>query len=349
MTLSIVRAVALALAWGWACALLYVSLALSDGWASRAALGKGAVLALFGIALSSPFALGFGVFAQTMRSPLASAAANAFFSAGLPEEGGRLVALILLMRMMTTRDPREYFAGVVAAGLAFGVVENLLYLESSKTPIVLGGLRGILSAPAHLAFALFTGFGVWRFARDRGSAAFAGLMLTIAIVAHSLFDFSIMAWPRPDRWAASDLTALDLTGLGALTLAAVVGQSLGAIVTIDAFLTRIEAAKPHDPALAARPPLSAGWTILGLAMLALGAIALIGAAVAMAMDRADVAPILPTALSASASLAIWGVGIWHLTRRQREMSIEQRQQFASRASDQTELRHARPSILPAPS
>jgi RsiW-degrading membrane proteinase PrsW (M82 family) len=139
MTLSIVRAVALALAWGWACALLYVSLALSDGWASRAALGKGAVLALFGIALSSPFALGFGVFAQTMRSPLASAAANAFFSAGLPEEGGRLVALILLMRMMTTRDPREYFAGVVAAGLAFGVVENLLYLESSKTPIVLGG------------------------------------------------------------------------------------------------------------------------------------------------------------------------------------------------------------------
>jgi hypothetical protein len=333
MMLSIVHAVALALAWGWACGLLYVSLAMSDGWASRAALGKGAVLALLGMALALPFGVGADVLTRTATSPLAAAACKAFLAAGLPEEGGRAVALILLVRSMSTRDPREYFAGVVAAALSFGVVENLLYLQMSKSPIILGGVRGILSAPAHLSFALFTGLGVWRYARERGTASFAAVMLAVAIVAHGAFDFSIMAWPRPDRWATSELTAPVLIGLGALNVIAVVGQSLGAIAVSDAFLWRIEAAKPHDPALAARAPLSRGWTWLGFVMLVLGPICMLGALVAAAIDRTDTVPLLPLALSASASLGIWGLGIVHLAKRQREISQEQWRLLAERSRE----------------
>src|ERR1700677_3514485 len=142
ITPTLIRLASLVLACGLGAILLHLSLALADGWASRAAAGKGAVMALLGMAVSLPSALVFNALALGVASTLLAAATKAFLGAAMSEEAGRLLALFLLARMMITRDPREYFIGVVAAGLSFGVVENLLYLGATDSPLVLAAVRG---------------------------------------------------------------------------------------------------------------------------------------------------------------------------------------------------------------
>lgn len=317
----LVKAVSLALAWGFSAAIVYLLLALADGWASRAALGKGAALALLSIALALPFSLVVAGAAHSIEAPLAAAAARAFLAAALCEESGRLIALLLLMRMTITRDPREYFIGVVAIGLGFGVVENLLYLKASNTPLLIGALRGVLTAPAHLSFALLSGLGVWRVCRERAPLAVMAAMFALALLAHGAYDFAAMAWPTPAQWPASPLSPVALAGLGALLVAAVAAQGLAALATIDAFLWRIDEAAPHDPAKARRAPLSRLWVALGRGMVVASGLLGAGALGAVFLVKATALPLLPVALAAAVATGLWGVGVTYLTNRQREAAL----------------------------
>jgi RsiW-degrading membrane proteinase PrsW (M82 family) len=329
MNEALIRAAALILAWGFSGAVVYLLLALADGWASRAALSKGAVLALLSIVLALPCAILLEIAAHRFEGPLAGAAARAFLSAALCEESGRLIALLILLRMTITRDPREFLMGVVAVGLGFGTVENLLYLQKSNAPLMLGALRGILTAPAHLSFALLSGLGVWRYRREGASFAFFALMFALAILSHGVYDFAAMAWPDPEKWSASALPSLVLLGLGVLTVAAVAAQALGSLIVVDAFLWRIEEAPPHDPGAAARQPLSRGWDAFGWALALAGVLLGVGALSATLFARSAVLPYLPIALAAAVSAGVWGFGVAQLANRQREVR-RGRQAFAWR-------------------
>jgi RsiW-degrading membrane proteinase PrsW (M82 family) len=318
MNESVIRAVALVLAWGFSGTLAYLLLTLADGWASRAALGKGAVLALLSIVLALPCAILLDVIAHKFEGPLAGAAARAFLSAAVCEESGRLIALFVLMRMTITRDPREFLMGVVAIGLGFGTVENLLYLQKSETPLMIGALRGVLTAPAHLSFALLSGLGVWRYCREEASIAFLALMFALAILSHGAYDFAVMAWPNPDKWSTSGLSPFILVDLGVLTVVAVAAQALGSLFIIDVFLWRIEETAPHDPTTATRQPLSRGWDGFGWALGLAGVLLGVGALSATLFARSIALPYLPIALAAAMSTGVWGFGVAQLTNRQRD-------------------------------
>ena len=326
---TLTRFAALALASGLAASLIYVCLALADGWASRAAIGRGAVMALVGIGLALPVAVAFEALAPGLSASCPPAAIRAFLSAALPEEGGRLIVLFLLVRAMTTRDPREFFLGVVAAGLAFGLVENLLYLQASKSSaLMLGAVRGSLSAPSHLAYALFSGFGVWRFARERAGLGFVAGMTGLAFLLHGCFDFVLMSWPSVKDWNAGAVSGVTLFGLGAALLAVVLAQGLGALAAIDAFVGRIEAAEPHDVALALRPPLSNLWRGLGAGLIALAGLGVAATCAAVVLFPAEMTVKAPVALALAASLAVWGLGVRHMATRQRDNAAEARRSFA---------------------
>lgn len=325
MSNSLIKAVSLALAWGFSAATAYLLLALADGWASRAALGKGAALALLSIALAVPFSLVLAAAAHSIEGPLAATAWRAFLSAALCEESGRLIALLVLLRMMVADDPREYFIGVVAIGLGFGVVENLLYLKATNTPLLVGALRGVLTAPAHLSFALLSGLGVWRCGREHAPLAVLAAMFALAIVAHGAYDFAAMAWPTRAQWPTTPLSPVTLAGLGALLVAAVAAQGLAALATIDAFLWRIDEAAPHDRAGAARAPLSRLWIAFGRGLVAAGALLGVAALAATVVLKATALPLLPLALAASVAMSLWGVGFVYLANRQREAALGGRQ------------------------
>ena len=317
MSESFIKAASLALAWGFSAAAAWLLLALADGWASRAALGKGAVLSLLSIVLAVPFSLVLAGAAHPIDGPLATAAMRAFVAAALCEESGRLIALLVLMRMMITGDPREFFIGVVAIGLGFGVVENLLYLRASNTPLLVGALRGMMTAPAHLSFALLSGLGVWRWRREGAPLSVMTGMFLLAILAHGAYDFAAMAWPNPGQWATSALSPVTLAGLGALLVLAVAAQGLATFTTIDAFLWRIDETPPHDRA-AARAPFSPLWTAFGRTLIFAGGLLGLGAIAGVVMVKAIMLPILPLALAAAVSTGFWGVGWTYLTNRQRE-------------------------------
>lgn len=338
MSDSLIKAASLALAWGFSAATAWLLLALADGWASRAALGKGAVLALLSIALALPFSLILAAAAHSIEPPLAAAAWRAFLSAALCEESGRLVALLVLLRMTITDDPREYFVGVVAIGLGFGIIENLLYLKTSNMPLPLGALRGVLTAPAHLSFALLSGIGVWRWGRERAPLSVLAGMFILAILAHGAYDFAAMAWPTPAQWPVSPLSPATLAGLGALLVAATAAQGVAALATIDAFLCRIDEAPPHDRAVA-QAPLSRLWIAFGRALVVAGATLGIAGTAAAIVVKAKALPVLPMALAASVAMSLWGVGFVYLTNRQRENARGERS-FAAPPVRRARLRTA---------
>jgi hypothetical protein len=325
---SFIKAASLALAWGFSGATAWLLLALADGWASRAALGKGAVLSLLSIVLAVPFSIALAGAAHSIDGPLAAAAMRAFLAAALCEESGRLIALLVLMRMMITSDPREFFIGVVAIGLGFGIIENLLYLRTSNTPLLVGALRGVMTAPAHLSFALLSGLGVWRWRRERAPMSVLAGMFLLAIMAHGAYDFAAMAWPNPREWPTSALSPITLVGLGALLVLATAAQGLAAFTTIDSFLWRIDETPSHDRT-AARAPLSPVWTVFGRTLTFAGAVLGLGAIAGAILFKAIVPPILPLALAAAVSTGFWGVGWTYLASRQRESARARRMAAAT--------------------
>jgi RsiW-degrading membrane proteinase PrsW (M82 family) len=321
---ALIKAASLVLAWGFSGVVAYLLLALADGWASRTAFGKGAVLALLSIVLALPISLVLNAELHRFEEPLAAAALHAFFSAALCEEGGRLIALLILMRMTITRDPREFFIGTVAIGLGFGIVENLFYLKASQTPLLVGALRGIMTAPAHLSFALVLGFGVWRYLRERAPVLVLVTMFLIAVMMHGTYDFAAMAWPNTEKWQTSPLSTPTLIGLAILMIVTVAMLGLAALMMVDEFLWRIEGAPPHDPALSLRAPLSPRWNLLGWALALIGLLLGVGAVAAIAFAKPIALPVLPIAIAAAVSTSFWGFSVIQLANRQRMTAHEAR-------------------------
>ncbi|MEO0019168.1 MAG: PrsW family glutamic-type intramembrane protease [candidate division WOR-3 bacterium] len=129
---------------------------------------------------------------------------GSFFIAGLIEEGWKFFVVRLYCYNRPEFD--EPYDGIMystAVALGFATIENILYVFS---PSLLGGLRtGILRAflavPSHAFYGVLMGYflGEAKFAKTTAEEnLFALIGLGLAIVAHGIYDFLVIALPyRP--------------------------------------------------------------------------------------------------------------------------------------------------------
>jgi hypothetical protein len=287
------------------------------GWASDSALGRGAGLSLLSIGLALVIS-GMAMAACTAAlGPGRHVIADAYVVAAFGEETARYIALLLLLRGMISDDAREFVVGAAAVGLGFGVMENLLYLSGNNRATMghleLGVVRGIVSAPTHLACALLSAYGIWAVASRRQSLGLAVLTYLLAILLHGSFDAGVMAWPSPLKPDFEGQGVLALVGLGALIMASIVASAVVSLYVIGEFLGWAQADATHDPASAA--PLESHWQVAGRA-LAAAAIALLVAPLAIAglgtvQMGVFYAPVLA---GAAGSMALWSLAISQLAQ-----------------------------------
>ena len=124
----------------------------------------------------------------------AGTTAEAFFTAALPEESFKLLALWLVLRKNPYFD--EHFDGIVYAvcvGLGFATIENIGYVFSEGDWVLVAISRALLTVPGHYAFAILMGYyySVYRFVDH--SPRIAVFTLLIPILAHGIYDALAMS------------------------------------------------------------------------------------------------------------------------------------------------------------
>ncbi|MGQ9708614.1 MAG: PrsW family intramembrane metalloprotease [bacterium] len=127
---------------------------------------------------------------------------GSFFIAGLVEEGWKF----FVVRFYCYHRPEfdEPYDGIMystAVALGFATVENILYVFS---PSVLGALRtgllrALMAVPSHAFYGVLMGYflGEAKFARTTTEANILALIgLALAITAHGIYDFLVIALPH---------------------------------------------------------------------------------------------------------------------------------------------------------
>ncbi len=131
------------------------------------------------------------------------AAADAFFTAAIPEEMAKFLMLWLLLRRNPFFD--EHFDGIVYAvciGLGFAAVENVLYLVGGIEDwswVSIGIVRALFSVPGHYFFAVLMGYyySIYHFGIDRSAKARI-MILAAPILAHGLYDTILFCMQMDD-------------------------------------------------------------------------------------------------------------------------------------------------------
>ena len=137
---------------------------------------------------------------------------NAFLGAGIPEELSKFI--IFMIFIWRDKNFDEYFDGIIYAsfiGLGFACVENILYVFQFGfgTSIV----RALFSVPAHFLFGIIMGYFLSMAKFDpekRAKNLMSGLLL--AMLAHGLFDFLLMASETVSTFASSIIYIVFLVG-----------------------------------------------------------------------------------------------------------------------------------------
>ncbi len=117
--------------------------------------------------------------------------AQAFLGIAAVEEGVKMAALVIIVRNRSEFD--EILDGAVYAvtvAMGFALVENIMYVFGSGTPISAAMVRGFTAVPLHALAAGFMGLAL---ARDKieskGSLSAAFL---IAVIIHGAYDWFLM-------------------------------------------------------------------------------------------------------------------------------------------------------------
>ena len=133
---------------------------------------------------------------RMIPNPL-SIPAEAFLGIALPEEGVKLMALFLIIRRRREFD--EVLDGAVygiTVAMGFALLENIIYVMGSGTPMAAALLRGITAVPLHAAAGGFMGLAL---ARDRiESKGSISLALLTAVIIHGIYDLILLHPVLPD-------------------------------------------------------------------------------------------------------------------------------------------------------
>ena len=325
---SALKLLTVALALAFSAAILLLVRHCFDGWASRRQIGRSLGLSLLSILLTFPIAIAMTGLAVTKGFDVKSPLYAAFGLAAFPEETARLIALLVLIRGTMTKDPREFAVGVAAIGLGFGMIENLMYISGAKQYFVTGAVRGILSAPAHLAFAFVTGTGLWAWRRGGAPIYVALGGYVLAMLLHGSFNFTLMSYPDAEKWAAGSTFDLRIFGVAAFMVMVMCANTVLTVLALSQFIAWCEDFPPHDPSM--RTLHSDVWEHAGTALLAVIGVIGMGLVFLFVRDPSKAWGMLPVLVGAAVSLGIWSVGIPQVARLAVDLSM--RSGYVSRTS-----------------
>ena len=308
------KAIAVLLAGGFIGMVLMLVRQCFPGWASDAAIARGAGLALLSICIALPLSLLVTVLAYHGDKP--GVVFAAYVTAGLAEESARYVALLLLLRGMVTKDPREFIAGVAAIGIGFGLIENLGYLSSNNGVkfghVQLGAIRGVVSAPGHLGFAFISAYGLWSVAR-RGAPFYVAISTYLAaVLLHGTFEVTAMSSPDPSQPNLGGMNPFVFGGLGLAFTLTTVTITIATLHVLGKFLEWASETEGHDQRATAGlvPVWSTLSALLAAAAIGFAAMPLLVAAVASTNTALIYTPVL---IGAAGSTALWSMAIGQLS------------------------------------
>lgn len=120
---------------------------------------------------------------------------RAFFTAAIPEESFKLLALWIVLRNNPYFD--EHFDGIVYAvciGLGFAGLENIAYVFSSgEFWLQTAVSRALLAVPGHYAFAVLMGYYYSKFHFVERSFTNGICIILVPVLAHGIYDSLAMA------------------------------------------------------------------------------------------------------------------------------------------------------------
>ena len=192
-------------------------------WARDVQREPGRVLwACFGLGVLSIIpvllvAVPLGRLIEQVNEPFTRGALEAFFTAAVPEEAGKLAVLLLYAdRHKEFDEPMDGIVYGAAASIGFATFENVLYVSSGGLGVAI--LRALTAVPGHAFLGAILGYYVGQakfFPARRGRMILTGY--AAAVVLHGLYDFPLLAQSHLTA-AKSDLSAgpLLLVTLGAL-------------------------------------------------------------------------------------------------------------------------------------
>lgn len=306
-----IKSASVLLAVGFCTTILLLVRQSFPGWASDAAMSRGAGLSLLSL-LVALFLSSLVMVLSKHDGAAPNLWVEAYIAAGLCEESARLLSLILLLRGMMTKDPREFIAGVTAVGLGFGVIENLSYLSGNKGDemghLQLGAIRGIISAPLHLACAYATGYGLWSVAHQRKPLQYAAFAFAFAIFLHGTFDMALMSLPSDAVSGPAAMASWQKVGIGCIIVATIIIATLCTLLVFNYFLQQSRNTASHEPS-ADRGP-SQWWQPVAacLALIAI-ALALMAPAALFMNDAVKAVQYTPLFIGGAISMALWSFSI----------------------------------------
>jgi len=132
------------------------------------------------------------VLPQALQNP-----AEAFIGIAVPEEAVKFAALLLTVRRRrefgTVHDGAVYG---ISLGMGFALLENILYVIGSDTPMATALMRGVSAIPLHALVGAFIGL---MYARYRIKAAGSlSLAYLIAVAIHGSYDLILISRKIPN-------------------------------------------------------------------------------------------------------------------------------------------------------
>lgn len=147
---------------------------------------------------------------------LARAMYDSFAVAAIPEEGLKLIALMVLLRRNPYFDERmDCIVYAVCVSMGFAGMENIFYLTDNLDQLADVAIRrALLSVPSHFFDAVFMGYflslAIW--GRPELRARNWVLTLLVPILLHGTFDACLMSMPLSDEVMAIAVVVFFLLG-----------------------------------------------------------------------------------------------------------------------------------------
>ncbi|HCB61051.1 MAG: hypothetical protein A2W93_07045 [Bacteroidetes bacterium GWF2_43_63] len=177
-----------------------------------------------------------------------SLAINAFLVVALTEELCKFAILrIVFYRKRFFSEPINGIVYAVMLSLGFAFTESFIYLLGANNVYTTAIVRSLTAVPAHFVFAVFMGYfmGQAKFTYLKQRKWLVLLGLGLAVIAHGIYDFFLLAW-----WMPADFMYISFGFLFACLVFAVLfinkAQRRSPFVRRHKWLRNIEKAKEKD-------------------------------------------------------------------------------------------------------
>ncbi len=145
---------------------------------------------LVAVILTLTFNIPITQFKYLFNFPLGNEFFDAFFSAAIPEELSKFIALYLVVRK--SRDFDQHYDGIVYAvfvSLGFAAIENIMYVLQGGMNVA--AVRAVLTIPGHGFFGVLMGyyFSLAHFHKGSGSWLYWLKAILYPVIFHGIYDF----------------------------------------------------------------------------------------------------------------------------------------------------------------